>query len=359
VPSLPPKLATRTARTWRERARRSVVAIAWLYPFALSALIAAMALVGERHWLSAALLYVPRVVYGAPLPFLVVALYWVNRRRAPWSQLIAAFLWLFPLMGLVLPWPRSATAAPTVRLLSFNVDSGHAGEEVVLDAISAQRPDIAVLVEAPNGPSRLPEMFPARFRYTHRFSQFLFGSRFPIKHADSLPRVDYGGHSRTARAMRYELDTPEGPLVVYAVHPISPRGVFGVYRFRGVFQRLKQATVVSPLLDEESDMLGNAGLRAAEIEAALRAARAERLPVIVAGDTNLPGLSPTLRRAFAGFEDGFEQVSSGFGYTFPAKRPFLRLDRIFAGPGLRFTSFQVGCRGASDHLCVWADLTRR
>jgi endonuclease/exonuclease/phosphatase family metal-dependent hydrolase len=37
----------------------------------------------------------------------------------------------------------------------------------------------------------------------------------------------------------------------------------------------------------------------------------------------------------------------------------MRIDRILASPGLRFTNFDVGCRGASDHLCVVADLSRR
>jgi len=339
--------------------RRWLVVIAWLYTASLLGLIAAMGLVGERHWLSAALLYVPRVSYGVPLPFIALSLYWLRERRTLWSQAIAAFLIVFPLMGLVVPTPHGTAALKTVRVFSFNVDSGHAGEKAVLDAVTARRPDIALLVEAPIGPSRLPDAFAPLFPYTHRFSQFIFGSRFPITQANALPRIEYGGRARTSRAMRYQLDTPDGPLVIYAVHPISPRGVFGVYRFRGVFGRLKQATVVSPFLDEESDMLGNAGLRAAEIEAALRAAHAEHLPVIVAGDTNLPGLSPALRRAFAGFQDGFAAASYGFGYTFPAKRPFLRLDRIFAGPELRFESFQVGCSGASDHLCVWADVSRR
>ncbi len=109
----------------------------------------------------------------------------------------------------------------------------------------------------------------------------------------------------------------------------------------------------------ESDMLGSSGLRSLQIAGVARQIREETVPVIIAGDTNLPGLSPVLRHAFSGYQDGFAAAGWGFGYTFPEKQPFLRLDRIFAGPEFRFTSFHSGCRASSDHLCVWADLTRR
>jgi endonuclease/exonuclease/phosphatase family metal-dependent hydrolase len=54
-------------------------------------------------------------------------------------------------------------------------------------------------------------------------------------------------------------------------------------------------------------------------------------------------------------------VGRGFGYTFPADQwiPWMRIDRILAGPELRFLHFEVGRRRGSDHLAVIADLARR
>ncbi len=332
--------------------------MAWLYPLSLIGVACALSFIGERHWLTAALLYVPRIAFAAPLPVFVALSLWSKRHRLLWAQVAAALVIVFPLMGFVLPWSRGGSAGPTLRVLSFNVDSGHAGETTLIGAITAQQPDIALLVEAPLDHTRLRDALETRFPYVQRNSQFLLGSRFPIASTSELPRVSYLGRKRTSRAMRYQLDTPQGPVVLYAVHPISPRGAFGLYRFRGAIGRLREPAV-APSNDEESDMLGNAGLRSAQIEEALSHAHAETLPVIVAGDTNLPGLSAALRRSFSGYQDGFVEVSWGFGYTFPAKEPFLRLDRIFASPELRFMSFHIGCRGTSDHLCVWADLARR
>ncbi len=355
--SSPPAIRPRASRNGRKRSVAAVALLAGLYPLLLIGSACALTFIGERHWITAAALYLPRLVFAVPLPVFVLLLFWCGPRRLLWTQLVAALVILFPLMGLVLPWPHGSNPGPTLRVLSFNVDSAHAGETALLEAVDAQRPDVALLVEAPLGDTRLRDALATRFPHVERASQFLLGSQFPIVEVTELPRVSYQGRTRTSRAMSYQLDTPQGPVRLYAVHPISPRGAFGMYRFRGALNRLRQSDHLS--VDEESDMLGNAGLRSVQIEEALRRAHAEHLPVIVAGDTNLPGLSAVLRRSFSGYQDGFAEASWGFGYTFPAKQPFLRLDRIFAGPEFRFTSFHSGCRGSSDHLCVWADLTRR
>jgi len=85
-------------------------------------------------------------------------------------------------------------------------------------------------------------------------------------------------------------------------------------------------------------------------------ATAESNPVVVAGDTNSPGLSKGIARNFATFHDGFETVGLGLGYTYPARLRWMRLDRIFASNFFRFVNFKVGCEGVSDHLCVLGDL---
>jgi len=80
--------------------------------------------------------------------------------------------------------------------------------------------------------------------------------------------------------------------------------------------------------------------------------------IILAGDTNLPNLSPLLPRYLADYRDGFERAGWGFGYTYPARLPWMRIDRIFASKELRFVSFKTGCDGDSDHRCVFASIER-
>jgi endonuclease/exonuclease/phosphatase family metal-dependent hydrolase len=92
------------------------------------------------------------------------------------------------------------------------------------------------------------------------------------------------------------------------------------------------------------------------------AAAHEPGPAVIAGDTNLPDLSYILNRYLSAYQDGFAKVGSGFGYTFPTdhgRRPWMRIDRIFANQELRFVRFDIGHSLASDHLCVIADLQRQ
>ena len=87
-------------------------------------------------------------------------------------------------------------------------------------------------------------------------------------------------------------------------------------------------------------------------------ARSESLPVVLAGDFNLPGLSGVFNSNLGAFQDGFTTSGSGFGYTFPAQMPWMRLDRVLATREFRFVAFEVGCDGLSDHRCVTATLAR-
>jgi endonuclease/exonuclease/phosphatase family metal-dependent hydrolase len=87
-------------------------------------------------------------------------------------------------------------------------------------------------------------------------------------------------------------------------------------------------------------------------------ASAETGPVLIAGDTNLPGLSETLTANLSNFSDGFREAGAGFGYTFPVGHPWMRIDRMFTTKELAFTSFSVGCRWTSDHLCISAEVKR-
>lgn len=332
------------------------MAVALAYPLLLGVTLLLLASVGERYWLTAAGLYLPRLVFAAPLPVLVGITYWSGLRPLLWAQAVALVL-LVPLLGFVLPWPRFGTTAPTIRILSFNVDSARAGAANVVAAIIRERPDVVLLQEVAFEDVDLSHELRAEFPYVLHATQFTVASRFPITAAREVEAVDYFGHKRPARAMRYLIETRLGPIALYSVHPISPRGGFHVYRFHGALEQLGKGELFSK--DQEANVLGNAAFRRLQLAAVVLEAKGEDVPVVIAGDTNLPGLSPALRNLFFAYQDGFVAASWGLGYTFPTKWPFMRLDRIFASSKLRFVRFEIGCAGASDHLCVWADLTAR
>jgi endonuclease/exonuclease/phosphatase family metal-dependent hydrolase len=156
--------------------------------------------------------------------------------------------------------------------------------------------------------------------------------------------------------MRYVLASPIGPVAVYNVHPVSPR--LGLYSLRG--QGLRYEILSGRLFSaaRSGPMREDTGLRVLQVRAFSSLAKKEAVPVLVAGDTNLPSLSPALSEHLSWLTDGFHSAGSGLGYTFPSRRPWMRIDRILSSPDLGFSSFKVSCRGTSDHLCVVADVRR-
>lgn len=338
----------------RRRWRSGIAACACVYPAALLALSLAFYWIGEGWWLTAAGLYLPRFVFGLPLPFFVLTLWATGRPQLLWTQIVAAALLLFPLMGGVLPSPTSPSPnRAQLRVLSFNVDSALGGVPTIMRSISAEAPDIALLQET-GGSWPLREALREHYPFVQSASQFLVASRYRIASSTEPDRLAFFGRLRSARFMRYSIDTPLGALAVYNVHPISPRGALGVHQFRTALRELRKSGLLTG--DAEGDIRTNMALRALQIEAAARAGKRERQPVLIAGDTNLPGLSKVLRRNLSGFTDGFPAADWGFGYSYPSRYPFLRLDRILASDELRFVSFRVACQGASDHLCVVAEI---
>jgi endonuclease/exonuclease/phosphatase (EEP) superfamily protein YafD len=344
------------ARSIVRFSRRLVSLSAYAYPLVLLALCIVLVSIGERFWVTAGLLYVPRALFGAPLVVLVPALWLMGKKRLLWTQAVALLLVVFPLMGLVLPWPAARASGPTLKLLSFNVDSAHAGAEQLLAVVDREQPDLALFQEAPWG-GPLHEGLRARFPHVDSSTQFLLASRFPILERTDPQKIATDERLRSPRFMRYVVDSNLGKLAVYSLHPISPRGTLGIRRFRDMLHRLRSGALLEG--DPEGDLEKNAQLRELQVSAAAELARHETYPVLMAGDTNLPDLSASLHRHLSGYADGFRAASWGFGYTYPAKRPFLRLDRVLAGPELGFSEFQVGCPGVSDHLCVSARLFRR
>jgi endonuclease/exonuclease/phosphatase family metal-dependent hydrolase len=133
--------------------------------------------------------------------------------------------------------------------------------------------------------------------------------------------------------VEYVVDTPSGPLRLFNVHPFSPRHA----------------------LFEDENTGANIDHREAQIETVVAAARRDGPPFVIAGDTNLPVLSSIARHNLGRFKDAFEETGFGFGYTFPSKRPWMRIDRAFADDRVRFVDTRVGSRGVSDHRPLFVD----
>ncbi len=334
------------------------------YVAALLAVTALLRFVGEAWWVTTAGLYLPRIGFALPLPALVLALLALGPRHLLWGVPIPAALLLFPLMGLELgtrPLLGTAhAAAPRLRVLSYNVQSAMRADEMAA-LIDRAAPDLVLLQEWNEQAADLLFATLPGFR-RHVAGQFAVYSRYPITDVYVPPRVAVTTQrDRAARFVRYTVATPLGPIAVINMHPVSPRSGLEEVRRNGIIDQLGERSVAA---QEGIEILrSNAELRWRQAEAvvseAARAASATAGRVLIAGDTNLPGLSRIFAQTLATFHDGFDVVGRGFGYTFPSERPWMRIDRILAGGALAFTRFEVVPEAdpASDHLAVLAEIT--
>ncbi len=338
--------------------RRIVAVLAVGYPASLLACAVLLHTMGESWWMTGVALYLPRIGFALPLPLLVIALlvsrlYWLLL-----TQLAALVVLLFPLMGLVLSLPAVGHKdAPIVRVMSFNVDSGYFGYDKVDAEIGSFSPDIVALQEVFLEPEKIAAALRSRYPIVEISTQFVIASRFPIVVTSDPDRLPFYGRLRSPRFMRYVVETPIGRIALYNLHPVSPRGAFYELRGAGLRREILSGRIFSGAAGQ--DFVENCELRAFQVQTAAALAAGDRYPAVIAGDLNLPGLSPIYARNLSRFQDGFAEVGWGFGYTFQSYRPWMRLDRILASDELRFARFQVACKGASDHLCVVADLERR
>jgi vancomycin resistance protein VanJ len=355
-------LAGTRSRPWR---RRLAVAIGVGYPLGLLAAWAMLRFSGEGWWLPLVGLYAPPVVFLLPAPVvLVVTWLWASRR---WFalQILAVLLASFGLLGLGLGLGRDARAAQdsrAIRLVSYNIQLGRRGVPGIVAQLSKFHPNLVLLQEADGG-------FAAELRaafagwHTDQRGQFFIASRFPIREVKEPPplhyRVGEGGSPREgeggARFVTYTLDTDLGPIDVFSVHTTSPREGLEEMRGDGFLYEARHGRI---LLGRGADRLTfNAYRRRRQVETMAAAARASHRPVIIAGDFNLPPLSRVVHDNLGDFADAFAQAGRGFGFTYPSKLPFMRVDHIFTGHGLRAVDFRVGDAPASDHLCVTAVIT--
>jgi vancomycin resistance protein VanJ len=301
--------------------------------------------VGERCWLTTVGLYLPRALFALPWPLLC---FWLWRRRGRWlwlTQAAAALLLLFPLGGLVLPGaPRPTAGAPVLRVLAYNVMHAYRGPQRIMDEIDRFSPDVVLLVKLNATQEPMRQLLAGRYPHVAIYGGAAVASRFPILSRFDPDDPQTYEPAEQGHYVQAVIATPLGPIAFYACHPLSPRdGLAHAARLGGL-----------GLLKAET------AWREDHVRHLAERARTERLPVVIAGDTNLPDLSPLLRRQLSGYRDGFREAGWGFGYTFPTQ-PFrwMRIDRILASDSLRFVGFQQGSSSASDHLCVVADLQRR
>jgi vancomycin resistance protein VanJ len=327
--------AEQANESWWRRRGQKLLRIAVVLQIAGVVAFLGLLLVAERSQPSFVALYLPRHPLLVVTLAALLAAFVLKRRALMVIQAALCLVVLVPVMGLRVTWaPSPGPAAHAVRLATYNVFFGKGGRAALLDELVAMPVDILVLQATYDSlADRLRERLPDRT--IRQDGELVIVTRFPIVDVE-VPLTLPG--DLKPMFVGYVLQAPDGPLRVLVTHPFSPRNA---------------------LLDHDEAWEANVARREAQVAAVVAASRRPGPPFVIAGDTNLPVLSAIARRELGGLDDAFESAGSGLGYTFPAKRPWMRIDRVLAGPGLRFTRANVGPRGASDHRPLLVVFERR
>jgi endonuclease/exonuclease/phosphatase family metal-dependent hydrolase len=235
--------------------------------------------------------------------------------------------------------------APKLRVMTYNVNFGLAGDRAGVEAIASASPDIVLLQETtPEWETALVDGLGARFPH-HRFeatrNHWVAGgmglmSRWPIVKVETL--TDGGGPFFAHRAI---VDAPSGPIQLLNVHlrpPMSDGGswVVGYFSTRGDREREANAHV-------------------AKLDPAI--------PTIIAGDFNEEDEGMALavfgKRGFANALPEFQPDADTWHWDVNKDvRLRFRLDHVLHDRHFRAIDAAIVEAGRSDHVPVWVDLER-
>ncbi|MER7514299.1 endonuclease/exonuclease/phosphatase family protein [Streptomyces lavendulae] len=259
---------------------------------------------------------------GLSVP-LLLALATVRRSRlAAVAVLAPAVAWV-SLFGGMLTDKRSGTGNFTV--VSHNVDEENPDPARTARALAASGADVLALEEMSSKATPAYEReLAAGYPYRSDTLGVRLWSKHPLTDVQAVPIMPW------TRAVRATVDTPGGPVAVYAAHLASVR--------------------VTPAAGFTTAQRNDA---AGKLAAAVRA---EPLPrVVVMGDFNGTAEDSTLEPVTGLLRSAQREAGAGFGFTWPASFPVVRIDQILVKGVSPVSSWTLPATG-SDHLPVAASL---
>lgn len=308
--------------------------------------------VSEDWWLSTAIMYLPRSPYVAGSLLLLPTAFFSRSGRGITLNVAALVLTAWPVMGLTVPFPSEQSVVAngeSVRIVSCNVHGYQPVFASLTHEVAGLHPDIVVFQEA----FQRHPLLESEFRDWHslHFDEYFVASRYPIAHIASF-RSDSCGRFAAAA---FEVELPERRFRLINVHQTSPRHGLEALRAAGLLNRAGIHAVVKSARRREAEAV------------ALRAFVEEHrggLPLVLAGDFNMPSDSNVYRAVWGDLENAFDAAGFGFGYTFPCTTerfwppgtPFMRIDHILASSDWQIDECRVGSGNGSDHRLITAVL---
>ncbi len=292
-----------------------------------------------------------------------------KRVRVPLITITAITAWLllgeWQLHRLVLPSGRQGEFRLTFMNISYGAEKvdlspllNTGGDIVVLSNVHPNRITFEKLYGFPKSEllertvGLTPGQSPPSEIHFVRHNSFSVFSRWPIRRRASArvgPQESWieGDIQGGGGILLLEIETPDGPLVVWAVD--MPRAI-GASR-RALFEEAADRVAAIDRV-MESDELGRWVLTERRGDELLLT------PDIVVGDFNTPGHAWSVSRFYPGLRPARADAGAGPVGTWPSIWPLFEIDLARLGPGVHAArTGRIRCTGAR-HLGLWIDLTR-
>lgn len=289
---------------------------------------------GAAWWPVALLICLPHLPSGLPLVLLTYVRLRVDFRGCGW--LLAAWAVWLAATGLAVHWPGRGP----LRVASFNVEGCPEGAPAIGKRLRGLSADLYALQEVNGWELREPDFWPGpreRWHYAND-GEFLVFSRYPIL-ASRLVEVQKTAFQRPVQVVDLQLPGNR-PLRVINTHlSLLVHGPQWIYEHRrNLPEHIRKA--------QEQ--------RSGQVAGLLREVRGSTL---VVGDFNGQPRDRSLRPLHARLADSFAERGQGWGFTFEATLPLIRIDYMWHTPDLVCHGAWSQAGMGSDHKPVWGEFS--
>lgn len=328
--------------SWRAFFRPLILLATYGYALFVLVCLALIRWVGEGWWGVTTLLFFPRWLFLAPVCVLILLTAWVKKPSLWLVQGAVALVIAGPLMGFTVPITR--LSSPRVegehfRILTYNLGDAPFDASALSKLLEREQIDLVCFQEAPRDAPALEEFFAKGW---HRDRLKFVASRYPIvRELEPLPEDFHSEQRYGAKVHGIIIRTPKDrEVLVASVHMPTLRP--GLNRFlEGNVEGLRLH--VEWWRHEIERLIGWLD-------------QARGMPLVMAGDFNMPSDDSTMAALRTSFRFAFEDAGWGYGYTRPSRTPWFRIDHIATSPDWEVTRSWVGPDFGSDHLPLIAEL---
>jgi len=292
------------------------------YAVAVAVVCVAIQFLVDRVWLATLAGFGPRWLTALPLLPLAGWALWDSLRERSWPLLgtlaLTAGMLLAGILDLRLGLGRASGAAD-IRLMTWNMGPRGVSAEELDDLLRRTRVDVAVLQECPYF-DRAPLRFGWKFFYG---GDLCLVSRFPFTVLDVADQDDFWKHSGR-QPIAFRIESPKGPFHLLNVHlPTIREGL----AWWGPQRRTSFET-------NRADAMQQSALARDRV-------REPTMPLVVAGDFNLPVESAIYRASWGDLVNVFSACGRGFGYTKFTGAFGVRIDHILVSTSWECTDANV------------------